>query len=411
MRGEWRFYTAGEIIFGRGVVRRTGEAVRRLSAERALLVTDPALVAAGLHRPVERSLAEAGIAVERFEGGRAKPTLDAVAACTAVVQDGAYQALVALGGGSNIDLAKAAAVIARYGGSAEDYMGERQVPGPILPLVAISTTAGTGSEVSGASVLADPARGRRGAILSNYLRPGVAIYDPVLTLSCPPQVTADAGIDALTPAVEAYMVVDYRHETPGDPAPGDEPSSEPPPGLYHGRFPLSDLLAEQAIDLAGRYLRRAVYRGGDLEAREGMHLASLLAGMAFSNAGLTAVHALEYPVGVATGCTHGAGNGLLLPYVMAYNVPACPERLATVARLLGEEVGGLPIRDAAFRAAEAVQRLKEDIGIPLDLRTLGVQESDLRPLAEATAQITRLLQANPRPLDTDALEEILRQAW
>jgi alcohol dehydrogenase class IV len=116
-------------------------------------------------------------------------------------------------------------------------------------------------------------------------------------------------------------------------------------------------------------------------------------------------------MGVATGCTHGAGNGLLLPYVMAYNVPACPERLATVAQLLGEEVGGLPLQDAAFRAAEAVQRLKEDIGIPLDLRALGMQEADLHPLAEATAQITRLLQANPRPLDTDALEEILRQAW
>jgi alcohol dehydrogenase class IV len=401
MRGEWRFHTAGEIIFGRGVVRRTGEAVRRLGAERALLVTDPALVAAGLHQPVEQSLAEAGIAVERFEGGRAKPTLDTVAACTAALQEGATQALVALGGGSNIDLAKAAAVVARYGGSAEHYLGEHQVPGPILPLVAISTTAGTGSEVSGASVLAEPARGRRGAILSNYLRPEVAIYDPVLTLSCPPQVTADAGIDALTHAVEAYMVVEYRHETSG----GD------PPGLYHGRSPLSDLLAEQAIALVGRYLRRAVYRGGDLEAREGMHVASLLAGMAFSNAGLTAVHALEYPVGVATGCTHGAGNGLLLPYVMVYNVPACPDRLATVARLLGEEVSGLSLQDAAFRAAEGVQRLKEDIGIPLDLRALGVQEADLRPLAEATAQITRLLQANPRPLDADALEDILRQAW
>jgi alcohol dehydrogenase class IV len=406
MRGEWRFHTAGEIIFGCGAVRRTGEAVHRLNAERAVLITDPALVAAGLHEPVERSLADAGIAVERFEGGRAKPTLEAVAACTSAIREGGAQALVALGGGSNIDLAKAAAVVARYGGSTEDYFGEHRVPGPILPLVAVSTTAGTGSEVSGASVLADPARGRRGAILSNYLRPQVAIYDPVLTLSCPPQVTADAGIDALTHAVEAYMVVDYRHELPDGQSPGGDP-----PGLYQGRFPLSDLLAEQAIALAGRYLRRAVYRGGDLEAREGMHLASLLAGMAFSNAGLTAVHALEYPVGVATGCTHGAGNGLLLPFVMAYNVPACPERLATVARLLGEEVSGLPLQDAAYRAAGAVQRLKEEIGIPLDLRSLGVQEADLRSLAEAAAQITRLLQANPRPLDADALEGILRQAW
>jgi len=401
MRGEWRFHTAGEIIFGCGTVRRVGEVVRRLGAQRVLLVTDWPLVAAGLSEKVERVLAEAGIAVDRFDKGQAKPTLEAVAACVSMAQGKDYGALVALGGGSNIDLAKAAAVVLRYGGSAEDYFGDDQVPGPILPLVAVSTTAGTGSEVSGASVLADPAHHRRGAILSNYLRPRVAIYDPLLTVSCPPQVTADAGIDALTHAVETYMTVGYRTETAAD----------EPAGLYQGRFPLSDLLAEKAIDLIGRYLRRAVYQGGDLEAREGMHLASLLAGMAFSNAGLTAVHALEYPVGALTGCTHGAGNGLLLPYVMEYNIPACPQELATVARLLGEDVSGLSVWEAAKRAVEAVQRLKADIGIPARLRDLNVKEAELRPLAEATAQITRLLRANPRPLNVDSLEMILRQAW
>ena len=401
MRGEWRFHTAGEVIFGRGTVRRTGEAVCRLGARRALLVTDAGLVAAGLHQAVEQSLVDAGVTVDRFEGGRAKPTLEAVTACVAAGQDSKYDALVALGGGSNIDLAKAAAVVLRYGGPVETYFGENRVPGPILPLVAVSTTAGTGSEVSGASVLADPAHNRRGSILSNYLRPQVAIYDPLLTLSCPPRVTADAGIDALTHAVEAYMVVDYATEMGG----------EDPASPYQGRFPLTDLLAERAIALAGRYLRRAVYQGGDLEAREGMHLASLLAGMAFSNAGLTAVHALEYPVGVATGCSHGTGNGLLLPFVMAYNMPACPQQLAIVARLLGEEISGLSAWTAAELAVEAVQHLKEEIGIPLKLQDLGVQEADLRPLAEATAQITRLIRANPRPLEVDSLEEILRYAW
>ena len=401
MRGEWRFHTAGEIIFGRGSVRRTGEVVRRLGARRALLITDGQLVAAGLHREVERSLADAGLAWDRFDGGQAKPTLEAVEGCVRAAQDRDYEALVVLGGGSNIDLAKAAAVVLRHGGSAEAFFGEDQVPGPIVPLVAISTTAGTGSEVSGASVLADPANRRRGAILSNHLRPAVAIYDPLLTVSCPPRVTADAGIDALTHAVETYMVVDYRTGTEEDSA----------SSLYQGRFPLSDCLAEEAITLVGRYLRRAAYQPRDLEAREGMHLASLLAGMAFSNAGLTAVHALEYPVGVLTGCSHGTGNGLLLPYVMEYNVPACPQRLATVARLLGEEMSGLSVRAAARRAAEAVQRLKRDIGIPMRLQELGIKESDLRPLAEATARITRLLRANPRPLDADALEGILRRAW
>jgi alcohol dehydrogenase class IV len=229
----------------------------------------------------------------------------------------------------------------------------------------------------------------------------VAIYDPQMTLSCPRQVTADAGIDALAHALEAYMVVDYRTDV------GEDAS----PAGYQGSFPLSDVLVERAIELIGRYLRRAVYQPGDLEAREEMHLASLLAGMAFSNAGLTAVHALEYPVGVATGCTHGAGNGLFLPYVMEYNIPACPDRLATVALLLGEDVGGLPTWQAAEQAVEAVQRLKAEIGIPLNLRDLGIEKEELRPLAEATLEVARLVEANPRPLDADSLEGILRRAW
>ena len=371
-----------------------------MGAARACLITDRGLVAAGLHEPVLVSLAEAGVDAHLYDDGQAKPTVEAVATCAAAIEGEDYEALVALGGGSNIDLAKAVAVLLRYGGSAEDYFGQHMVPGLIMPLVAVSTTAGTGSEVSGASVLADPARGRRGSILSDELRPRAAIYDPLMTMNCPSQVTADAGIDALTHAVEAYMVLDHRLEV-----------GEELPGVYTGRSLLSDALAEQAIALTGRYLRRAVYKGGDVEAREGMHLASLLAGMAFSNAGLTAVHALEYPVGVATGCTHGAGNGLFLPYVMEYNIPACAERLATVALLLGEAVDGLSPLQAAEVAVEAVQRLKADIGIPMCLRDLGVEEDALRPLAEATAQITRLLEANPRPLDADALEGILRRAW
>ena len=401
MRGEWRFHTAGQIIFGRGSAQRTGKVVQELGVRRALLVTDQAIVAAGLHGPVEHALEEAGIACGRFDDGKAKPTLETVSACVTAILEGDYDGLVALGGGSNIDTAKAAAVVSRHGGSVEDYFGQNLVPGPILPLVAVSTTAGTGSEVSGASVLADPARGRRGAIMSNAIRPRAAIYDPLLTVSCPAVVTADAGIDALAHAIEAYMVADHRIELEGT-----EPTD-----VYQGSNPLTDLLAERAIGLIGQNLRRAVYHGGDLEAREGMHLASLLAGMAFSVAGLTAVHALEYPVGVATGLTHGAGNGLFLPYVMEYNIPAIPERLATVARLLGEQVRDLPVRKAAKRAVKAVLQLNEEIGIPTTLAEAGGERSNLRPLAEAAAGITRLIRANPRPLDVEALEGILQRAW
>jgi len=401
MRGEWRFRSTPEIVFGCGVVGQAGDIIRRFGVQRVLLITDQILVNAGLHTNIEQSLSDAGVKLDCFDGGSSKATLERVAACFEYAEEGSYDAIIALGGGSNIDTAKTVALLLRHGGTPEDYFGENKVPGPITPLVAIPTTSGTGSEVTATAVLADPANQRRGAIISNFLRPQVAIYDPVLTVSCPPKVTADAGIDALTQAIESYMVISYRTEIDGyDPASG-----------YQGRYPLVDMMAERAIELSGKYLRRAVYNGTDLEAREGMHNAAMLAGIAFSNAGLNAVHALEYPVGVHTGQTHGAVVGLLLPYVMEYNLPACPDQLAKAAQLLGEKINGLSVWDAAQKSVQAVQRIKADIGIPTRLKEIGVKESDLRTYAETASNLTRLMQLNPRPLNVDILERILQNAW
>src|SRR5262249_31672756 len=192
-----------------------------------------------------------------------------------------------------------------------DYVGDDKIPGPVFPLICVPTTAGTGSEVSAASVLTDTDSKLKVGILSNFLRPAVAIVDPMLTVSCPPKVTADSGIDALTHAIEAYTAVDNE----SFPLPPGERS------VYQGRHPMGEMIAEKAIQLIGKFLRRAVADGKDLEAREGMALGATLAGMAFSNIGVAAVHALEYPVGGAVHCSHGAGNGLLLPYVMRFNLP------------------------------------------------------------------------------------------
>jgi alcohol dehydrogenase class IV len=255
--------------------------------------------------------------------------------------------------------------------------------------------------VSAASVLTDTDNHIKVGILSNYLRPRVALVDPLLTVSCPPKVTADSGIDALTHAVEAYTAVDNA-------------TFPLPPGertVYQGRHPLGDVLAERAIALIGAHLRRAVARGDDLEAREGMALGATLAGLAFSNVGVAVVHALEYPVGGATHCSHGAGNGLLLPFVMRFNLPARRRELATVARLLGEDVAGLDEQAAAERAVAAVERLRRDIGIPQRLRDLGVTEAQLRPFAEKAFGIKRILRVNPRPVTADDLEGILRAAY
>jgi alcohol dehydrogenase class IV len=229
----------------------------------------------------------------------------------------------------------------------------------------------------------------------------VALVDPLLTASCPPKVTADSGIDALTHAVEAYTAVDNA----------DFPL---PPGertVYQGRHPMGDLLAEKAISLIGRHLRRAVKDGSDLEAREGMALGALLAGLAFSNVGVAVVHAMEYPVGGAVHVSHGAGNGLLLPAVMRFNLPARQATFAHVARLLGEDVSGLGEDEAAERAVAAVERLRDDIGIPRRLRDLGVKEEQLRSFAERAFGIKRILRVNPRPVTADDLEAIYRAAY
>jgi alcohol dehydrogenase class IV len=400
MRTTWTFHSAGQLLFGRHAVRQLGEIAGRLGAKRILIVTDPQLLKAGLVETVHVPLSEGGVVVEIFSGGEPEPSIRAAEAAVAKARVFHPDAVLGLGGGSNMDLAKITATVLTHGGHARDYVGDDKVPGPILPLICLPTTAGTGSEVSAAAVLTDADNHIKVGILSNYLRPRFAVVDPLLTVSCPKKVTADSGIDALTHAIEAYTAVDNA----AFPLPAGERS------VYQGRHLVGDMLAEKAITLIGAHLRQAVHHGEDLDAREGMALAATLAGLAFSNVGVALVHALEYPVGGATHCSHGAGNGLLLPFVMRFNLPARRKDFAAIARLLGEDVSGLDETQAAERAITAVERLRADIGVPTRLRDLGVTEAQLRPFAEKAIGIQRILRVNPRPVTVEDLEAILRSA-
>jgi alcohol dehydrogenase class IV len=400
MRTTWTFHTAGHVVFGANATQQLTEIVAGLNLRRVLIVTDAVLVGAGLVDPVHGALSEAGVTAELFTGGEPEPSLRAAYNAIGAGRDFRPDAVLGLGGGSNMDLAKVTATVLTHGGTPSMYFGDGKVPGPILPLICVPTTAGTGSEVSAAAVLTDTENEMKVSTLSNHLRPRVAVIDPLLTHSCPPKVTADSGIDALTHAVEAYTAVDNAQF----PLPPGERS------VYQGKNPLADLLAEKAIALIGKYLRRAVKDGHDAEAREGMSLAATTAGMAFSNSGVALVHALEYPLGGATHCSHGAGNGLLLPYVMRYNLPARVREFAAIARLLGEDVGALSEQEAAERAIVAVEKLQADIGIPARLRDLGVKESQLRGFAEKAFPLKRILRVNPREVTVEALEGILRAA-
>jgi len=401
MRTVWTFHSAVSLLFGRGAVAQTGEVVRRLGYKRVFIVTDAALRDLGMVDRVIGALREEGITCSIFDGGKAEPALTLVAQCTAAARAFNPDMVLGLGGGSNMDVAKFTGVLLKHGGRPHDYLGDDRIPGPIVPIVCVPTTAGTGSEVSGAAAFTDTDKHVKVGSLSNYLRPIAAVVDPDLTMSCPPKVTADSGIDALTHAIEAYVAVDYSTF----PLPPGERS------VYQGRNPMTDICAERAVRLIGQHLRRAFDNGEDIEAREGMMLASTLAGLAFSNSGVALVHAMEYPVGGATDCSHGLGNGLLLPYVMRFNLPNRKHEFAKIAEWLGEDVNKLNEEQAAERAVTAVEKLRNDIGIPAQLRNLNVTEAQLPDFAAKAHLLQRMLRVNPRVASEVEILAIYRAAF
>jgi alcohol dehydrogenase class IV len=393
----WSFSSAGALFFGRNAVRiHLREACDRLRAKRAFIVTDSILVNAGLLAQTTEPLTAAGVAFAHFDGITPEPGVELVRECGAAARGFNPDVIVGLGGGSNMDTAKLVAMILSHGKDPLDYAGDCRVPGPVTPLICIPTTAGTGSEVSAAAVFTDTANHIKVSCLSPFLRPAFAIVDPLFTVSCPPKVTADSGIDALTHAIEGFCAV--RNDE--FPLPSGEKT------VYQGKNPMADLMAREAIGLVGKYLRRAVKDGNDLEARDGMALAATLGGLAFSNAGVALVHAMEYPVGGAVHVSHGAGNGLLLPFVMRFNLPARIIETEIIGQCLGLPGDrGDHLWDSADETIRAIEQLRADIGIPLRLRDVGVTEAMLPGFAAKAFAIKRLMRVNPRMPQSE--EEIL----
>jgi len=400
MRTTWTFSSAGQIIFGSGAVRQLGDVVKRLGLKRVLIVTDAKLIEAGICDEVQSSIA-AIATLDVFAGGEPEPSLRVADECIAHARAFAPDGLIGLGGGSNMDLAKMTAAVLANGGTPRDYIGEDKIPGPTLPLICIPTTSGTGSEVSASGVFTDQDNHIKVGAMSNYIRPSFAIVDPRLTLSCPRKVTADSGIDAMTHAIEAFTAVDNA----------DFPLPPGQTSLYQGRHPLGDCLAEKAIQIIGANLVRAVESPSDLAAREAMALGATLAGLAFSNVGVALVHALEYPIGGATHCSHGAGNGMLLPYVMRYNLPARKREFAKIAGLLGEDVSKLSEAEAAGQAIVAIEKLNRAIGIPATLSQLGAKREQIPDFASKALGIARLIRVNPRVPTVPDMIELLTEAF
>jgi len=403
MREQFGFSCARELIFGVNGIKRLGKIVKKMGCNHPLLITDPGVKKTDLIDRATCPLKEAGIDFRIFEQGEPEPPIEVVIKAYEWAKETEHDVVIGLGGGSVIDLAKAVSILLAFGGNISDYFGEGKLPGTPLPIIAIPTTSGTGSSVSPASVLTDKEANVKRGISDNRLRPAVALVDPLLTLSCPPFLTACTGIDVLAHAVEAYIATPFAYLPL---APEEEETV-----LYHGSNPLTDGTAREAIALVEGNLRLAVNQGHNVEARTNMALANILAGMSFSNAGVTAVHAMAYPLGAVSHAPHGLVNGLLLPHVLEYNLPVCFDRLANVACWMGEAVDGLSEREAARKTIDHIKQLIGDVGLPSRMREIGVKESDIRPMAEATMGVTRLLRGNPRTASADDLEAIFRRAY
>lgn len=397
----WKFAIAKEFVFGRGCVQHLEAVCQRQKLKRVLLITDKNLIRAGLLERVLKTVPDAASLIHVFDGGEAEPSLHVLANAVAMGEQVKPDAVVGLGGGSNIDVAKATALLLTHGGKLADYFGFDKAPGPVLPLIAIPTTAGTGSEVSHSAVLTDPEAHIKVSTLSPHLRPAVAIVDPALTDSCPAHVTAHSGIDALVHAIEGYTARRWS----------DMHLADPQARAYEGAHPLGKLLGLEAIKLIGQNLIRAVREPNNHEARDQMALAASYAGMSFSNCGVALVHALEYPLGAAVHCSHGEGNGLLLPHVMRYNLPTRVAEFAEIGIALGYSSPRAGLEEQAAQAIDGVVQLQGEIGIRPTLRQLGVERTALGSMAQKSFQIKRLMDLNPRsPTEADLLQ-ILENAY
>ncbi len=379
------FRTTKRIVFGLGSIERVGAEVRGLKTKKVLVVTDPGIVQAGLLEPLKYSLQEANITFALFDGVEPDPRLEVVRQCVEMGRKEGVEALIGYGGGSSLDIAKVAAVMLTNTGDLAQFFGIDLIPNPGLPLILIPTTAGTGSEATPIAILSDTREKLKKGIVSPYLFPEVALLDPQLTVGLPPAVTAFTGLDALIHAIESYTSVNA--------------------------FDLTDQLAFRAMELIYDNIRTAYARGEDLEARSHMLEGSLLAGMAFANAGVTAVHAFAYPLGGEFHVAHGLANSVMLPHVMRFNLLGNLPKFADIGSALGLDTDPLTDKEAALEALEAVEDLMEDLNIPRRLRDLNIPQEAIPPLAEGVMKVTRLLANNPRRIALEDARRIYEEAW
>ncbi|EHU9449683.1 L-threonine dehydrogenase [Vibrio vulnificus] len=343
-------------LMGAGCLKDAADSIKAQGFTKGLIVTDKILNQIGVVKQVQDLLSERHIEAVVFDGTQPNPTISNVNAGLALLKQNECDFVISLGGGSPHDCAKGIALVAANGGEIADYEGVDKSAKPMLPLIAINTTAGTASEMTRFCIITDEERHIKMAIVDKHTTPLISVNDPELMLVKPASLTAATGMDALTHAVEAYVSI--------------------------AATPITDAVAIKAIELIQAHLRTAVAHGDDIEAREQMAYAQFMAGMAFNNASLGYVHAMAHQLGGFYDLPHGVCNAILLPHVQRYNAQVCPERLRDVAKAMGVNVEGMSAEQGAEAAIDAIVALAKDVGIPAGIRELGAKSEDIPTLAD-----------------------------
>lgn len=386
------------LIFGPGQRRSIGTAAASLG-KRALVCTDARFADLPVMQEILADLNAHGVQAEVFSDTQAELPLEGILACVDRYRHFSPEVVIGIGGGSCIDLAKLVSLLLVHPAPLSLYYGEFKVPGPIIPVIAVPTTSGTGAEVTPVAVLGDPGLTMKVGISSPELIPHTAICDPELTLTCPKGLTAISGADALAHAIEAFAATSR-----------DADPEMAMKRVFVGKNMLSDHYALTAIKLIFLNLEQATIAGDDIKARSAVMLGSTYAGLAFGTAGTSAAHAIQYPIGAMTSTAHGLGIGVLLPYAMDFNMSIVTAEYAAIGRAIGAASEGASDAEAAQAAISAIRTLFSKIGIPESIRDIGIREEQLDGIAELSMNAKRLVENNPRPLDTAAIKSILLKA-
>ncbi|ALF09197.1 iron-containing alcohol dehydrogenase [Parageobacillus thermoglucosidasius] len=373
-----------EVIFGNGAIEHAGESCLRLGATNVFIVSDPGVIEAGWLDVVIRSCKQANLQYTVFSDVTMNPKdVEVEKGCKAYIEN-ECDAIIGIGGGSPLDVAKAVAILVTNGGKIHDYEGVNKIRKPLPPQVMIPTTAGSGSEVSQFSVIVDTLGQKKMTIISKSLIPDIAIIDPETLSTKNAHLTASTGLDVLTHGIEAYVSL--------------------------AATPLTDVQAKNAISLVSEYLRPSVASKINKEAKTKMAMASLQAGLAFSNAILGAVHAMSHAVGGKYPVLHGDINSILLPHVMEYNLLANPKKFADIAAFLGVDIRGLSHMEAGRKAIECIKQLTMEIDAPQRLSDIGLEKDEI-PHMSLVALDDACMITNPRDVTAEDIEEIFRRAW